>query len=115
MMRRMYAAQAQRVTPESRSRVPWGVLLPWVVTAAVLVATAVAIFWPRPVEGTPAAPGQSGLLVWGDGVFANPLELEAWLRVRGVSYAQWARRHPAAVKILTAPPQSPPAPVAPAG
>ena len=63
-----------------------------------------------------AAPGQPGLLVWGDAVFANPLELEAWLRIRGVSYAQWARRHPAAVKILTDPPaKTTPANATPSG
>ena len=115
MMKPMFAAQAQRLAPNSRSRPPWSVLLPWVVTGIILIATGVAIFWPRPVEGTPAAPGQAGLLVWGDGVFANPLELEAWLRVRGVSYAQWARRHPAAVKILTSPPGTRTSPAAPAG
>ena len=38
--------------------------------------------------------------MWGDGVFANKLELEAWLRIRGVSYESWARKHPAAVKLL---------------
>jgi hypothetical protein len=116
MMRGVLSGHAQRVQPSPRSGVPWSVVLPWVVTAAVLVVTAFAIFWPRPVEGNPAAPGQPGLLVWGDAVFANPLELEAWLRIRGVSYAQWARRHPAAVKILTDPPaRTAPAPAAPNG
>ena len=39
---------------------------------------------PRDVKSDPSPPGQSGALVWGDGVFANRLELEAWLRIRGV-------------------------------
>jgi hypothetical protein len=115
MMRRMFAAQAQGLAPKSRSRLPWALLLPWLVPAVILAATAVAIFWPRPVESTPAAPGQAGLLVWGDGVFANPLELDAWLRIRGVTYAEWARRHPAGVKIITSPPGTRTAPAAPAG
>ena len=52
------------------------------------------------MKSDPAAPGQAGALVWGNGVFANRLELEAWLRIRGVSYESWARKHPAAVKLL---------------
>ena len=109
------SAHTQHIGPKPRSGLPWSVVLPWVITAAVLVVTAVALFWPRPIQGNPAAPGQPGLLVWGDAVFANPLELQAWLRIRGVSYAQWARRHPAAVKILTEPPAQRAAPATPAG
>ena len=116
-MKDMISPQTQRLAPKPRSGVPWGVVLPWVITAAVLVATAVALFWPRPVEGNPAPPGQSGALVWGDAVFANPLELQAWLRIRGASYATWAKRHPAGVEILLQPPKpnAPATPAKPAG
>jgi hypothetical protein len=88
-----------------RRRRPWQVLVPWLVTALILVATGVVAFWPREAElRNPERPGVEGALVWGDGVFTNALELEAWLRVRGVSYKQWARRHPDAVKLLAPPP-----------
>ncbi|MEO5575999.1 MAG: hypothetical protein ABIR67_02455 [Gaiellaceae bacterium] len=88
-------------------------VLPWAITAAVLVVTAVVAFWPRPVGTEQPPPGRAGTLVWGNAVFSNPLELEAWLRIRGASYATWARRHPAAVKLLTEPPAPRPAPSAP--
>jgi hypothetical protein len=84
----------------SRSRLPWQVVGPWGVALIVLVTTALVAFLPRAVDSDPAPPGTTGALVWGDGVFANKLELEAWLRIRGVSYESWARKHPAAVKLL---------------
>ena len=87
--------------------------MPWALTAAVLVVTAVAALWPRDVGTEEPPPGHAGLLVWGDAVFSNPLDLEAWLRIRGGSYATWARRHPAAVKLLTDPPAHRTAPSAP--
>ena len=92
--------QKQVVPPRRGSRLPLQIVLPWAIAAAVLVATAVVAFLPRAVKSDPAAPGQAGALVWGNGVFANRLELEAWLRIRGVSYESWARKHPAAVKLL---------------
>ena len=106
------SAQAERVQPKGKARFPWTVFLPWAIAAVVLVVTAVAVFWPRGVGTEQPPPGQAGTLVWGDAVFSNPLELEAWLRIRGASYATWARRHPAAVEILTQPPaeQTAPAP-----
>lgn len=111
----MQSAHPQSVRPRPRSGFPWNVFLPWALTAAVLVVTAVAVFWPREVGTDQPPPGQAGSLVWGDAVFANPLELAAWLRIRGGSYATWARRHPAAVKLLTDPPVPKTAPPAPAG
>lgn len=86
--------------PQRRSRLPWQVVLPWAVAAAILVVTLVVAFMPGAVKSDPSPPGQTGALVWGNGVFANKLELEAWLRIRGVSYESWARKHPAAVKLL---------------
>jgi len=77
--------------PPSRSRLPWQIVGPWGLALAVLVTTALVAFLPRGVESDPSPPGRSGALVWGDGVFANKLELEAWLRIRGVSYESWAR------------------------
>jgi hypothetical protein len=86
--------------PKRRSRVPWQVVLPWAVAAAILIVTLVVVFMPGGVKSDPSPPGQAGALVWGNGVFANKLELEAWLRIRGVSYESWARKHPNAVKLL---------------
>ncbi|MEO5576941.1 MAG: hypothetical protein ABIR67_07925 [Gaiellaceae bacterium] len=86
-------------------------LLPWIVTLGLLTGTAAYVFWPsEPELRSPVKPGRDGALIWGDGVFANALELEAWLRIRGVSYRQWARKHPAAVKLL-APGPKPATPV----
>lgn len=100
MIRVILANRSQSVQPARPARLPWNVVLPWALAAAILVGTAVLAFLPREVKARPAAPGHSGALVWGNGVFANALELEAWLRIRGVSYKTWARRHPAAVKII---------------
>jgi len=95
---------ANPARPKPRPRFPWSVFLPWAITGIVLVVTAGALLWPRGVGTKQPPPGHAGTLVWGDAVFVNPLELQAWLRVRGASYATWARRHPAGVKLLTEPP-----------
>ncbi len=100
MIRVILSNLSQSDLPKRRSRLPLSVLLPWALAGAILVGTAVLAFVPREVEARPAAPGQPGALVWGNGVFANALELDAWLRIRGVSYKTWARRHPAAVRII---------------
>jgi len=39
-------------------------------------------------------------VVWGDRVFLTPKPLAGWLRVRGVSYSAWAKRHPPANRVL---------------
>ena len=93
-----HSQQAQ--VPPGRGRLPWTVVLPWAITGAILVGTALYAFVPTKIESNPAAPGESGALVWGDGLFTNPLELQAWLRIRGVSYKEWAQKHPAGVKLL---------------
>jgi hypothetical protein len=72
--------------------------------AVVIVAgfAAYAVFAPRSPTGL-QPPGKRGALVWGDGVFANKGELRPWLSVHGGRYAAWKRRHPAALRLLTAP------------
>ena len=99
MMRNIPPNPSHAIQPP-RQHLPLSVLLPWGFALAVLVAAGVLAFLPRAVKTQPAAPGRSGALVWGDGVFANALELEAWLRIRGASYRTWALRHPAAVKLV---------------
>jgi len=101
MIRPTLSTHSQRAqVPPGRGRLPWTVLLPWAITGAILVGTALYAFVPTKIESNPAAPGESGALVWGDGRFTNPLELQAWLRIRGVTYKEWAQKHPAGVKLL---------------
>ncbi len=84
---------------------PPPIVLPWVVTAAILIGAGGWAFWPREAElRQPKKPGESGALIWGEGVFSSALELQAWLEARGVVYKEWARRHPEAVKLLVAEP-----------
>jgi hypothetical protein len=94
------------VTPKGKTSLPWTVVLPWGLTGAILVGAAVLALMPREVKPERPPPGSPGALVWGDGQFTNALELQAWLRVRGVSYKTWARRHPAGVKLVAPPPGS---------
>lgn len=78
-------------------------VLPWLLTGAILIGAGVFAFWPREAElRQPERPGESGALIWGEGVFSSALELKAWLEARGVNYKEWARRHPEAVKLLVA-------------
>lgn len=54
------------------------------------------------VTDTPPPPvlAQPRALAWGDRVFTNPGQLEAWLRQRGIAYDVWARRHKSAAAIV---------------
>ena len=104
MIKSMMSAPAQSVKPKPQPKSPWSVYLPWGLTLAILVVTAVVVLLPRTAGTDQPPPGRAGLLVWGNAVFSSPLELEAWLRVRGANYPTWARRHPAGVKLLTDPP-----------
>lgn len=96
----------QAAPAKGKTRLPWTVVLPWGLTGAILVGAAVLALMPRGVKTEQPPPGSPGALVWGDGLFTNALELQAWLRVRGVSYKTWARRHPAGVKLVAPPPGS---------
>ena len=100
MIRPTLSTHSQQAQPP-RGSLPWSVVLPWGLTGAILVGTAVLAFLPRGVKSDQPPPGEPGALVWGDGLFTNALELQAWLRIRGVSYKTWAQRHPAGVKLLT--------------
>ena len=74
-------------------------------TGAILFGTAAFAFWPREAElRQPKKPGETGQLIWGEGVFSSALELKAWLEARGVNYKAWARKHPEAVELLVAEP-----------
>lgn len=86
-----------RQQPQRPLKVFLPLALPFAVLAAVAVFAALT-----PYHGTPGpAPGEPGALVWGDGIFANKVELRAWMRLHGGSYAQWSRQHPAAFRLVT--------------
>ncbi len=114
MMRGTLSTQSHQAQLPPGGRIPWSVALPWGLALGVLVAAGVLAFYPRGVQTQQPPPGRNGALVWGDGLFTNALELEAWLRIRGVSYKAWAQRHPAGVKLLV-PPAAALAPRAKAG
>jgi hypothetical protein len=87
----------------SKRRFPSAFVLPWLLTGAILLGAGGWAFWPREAElREPKKPGESGSLIWGEGVFSSALELKAWLEARGVNYKEWARRHPEAVELLVA-------------
>jgi hypothetical protein len=74
----------------------------------VLVAFALAAGATRIVGSEPQ---QSTWTPWGNRVASSPAELAGWLAARGSSYAEWARKHPAAAARL----EGRPAATAPAG
>jgi hypothetical protein len=72
-------------------------LLPFLILIGIAVYSAVA---PYSSTNLPP-PGQHGSLVWGDGIFANEVELKAWLRLHGAgSFQHWAKHHPAALSLV---------------
>jgi hypothetical protein len=75
--------------------------VPLIVPFAILAAVGVfaLVNHSAPQAATPA-PGDPGSLVWGDGLFAHPFELQAWLHLHGGSYGTWARQHPAGVRLI---------------
>lgn len=94
----------QSVAPHARPRKGTGrsktVFLPLALPFAVLAGVAVfGALTPYHRDAGPP-PGQAGRLVWGDGIFANRVELRAWFRLHGGSYRAWARRHPAALRLV---------------
>jgi hypothetical protein len=71
--------------------------LPFAILAGVAVFAAVSPGTPR----TALPANRPGALVWGNGIFANRVELKAWLLQHKVAYNRWAQQHPAAVKLVT--------------
>ena len=58
-----------------------------------MIVLGIAIFETRVVY-PPPADGPTQGIVWGDHTFATRADFARWLRVRGVPYRVWARRHP---------------------
>jgi hypothetical protein len=81
---------------------PIRIFLPLVVPFAILAAVGVFAFTSHPrTSGATVAPGTRGSLVWGDGLFAKPVEMKAWLRLHGGRYGSWAKQHPAGLNLIT--------------
>ena len=78
---------------------------------ATLVGIAVALLAAGAATGAPKPAG----VTWGSVHFTDPGKLGSWLSGRGVRYADWARRHPAALYLLTHPAPPARAPVATRG
>ena len=68
------------------------------VLMAVLIRTIVHTL--RNVEPVHATKPPVSSVVWGDRVFVGPGSLGHWLKVRGVGYSVWAKRHPPANHLL---------------
>jgi hypothetical protein len=91
-----YAATAPR-----RSRpVPKMLLVSLVLPFAILVAIIAFSIFRAAQAKEPVPPGQRGSLVWGDGIFSTRTQVKAWLLLHGGSYTDWAKHHPAALKLL---------------
>jgi hypothetical protein len=91
----------EAVTANARQRLRF-VLLPLAVPFVILAAVAVyAVVVPLAPTRDPA-PGSRGALVWGDGIFANRVELKAWFALHGGNYEAFAASHPHALKLLAA-------------
>jgi Na+-transporting methylmalonyl-CoA/oxaloacetate decarboxylase gamma subunit len=64
-----------------------------------LVGIALALLAAGTADGAPKPAG----VTWGSVHFTDPGKLGSWLSDRGVRYGDWARRHPAALYLLTHP------------
>ena len=104
----MMAYNVPRELPRgSRRMSPWG-FAPLVLPFVILIAVALfASFRWHPGTKTPP-PGMRGSLVWGDAIFADRVEVKAWMTLHGASYLRWAKHHPAALRLLPAKAKRPP-------
>jgi hypothetical protein len=61
----------------------------------------------KPTKAATPQQGTPGSLVWGDGkvIFSNKQQLAAWLRLHGSSYSAFVKRHPEALRLVTARPR----------
>jgi hypothetical protein len=90
--------------PEESKRGLVSLVLLFVLPAAIFAALVAYSQLERtstiPQQGTP------GSLVWGDGtvIFSNKQQLAAWLRLHGSSYSTFVKRHPGALRLVSAPP-----------
>ena len=94
-------ANQWHVQPPKARRGSRLVLVPWVLAVAALVALVLySTLGPTPTRRAVAA--TAGGLVWGNAIIYNKHQMRVWLRWHGASYHTWQRRHPAALRIITA-------------
>ena len=72
-------------------RVVLALLAPAVIAMALSLSTSSVVGTTPPPEKLPKQ-----TVVWGDELFFARPNLAAWLRARGVTYREWAKRHPRA-------------------
>jgi hypothetical protein len=87
------------VEPRPARRHPSLLFLPLALPFVILAAVAVYGVVGSSSNGPPS-PGTPGSLVWGNGIFANRVELRAWFALHGGNYAAWAKQHPAALRLV---------------
>src|SRR5215469_18403409 len=73
---------------EQSGRIFAPLLIPFLILAAIAVYAALA---PYAKTNVPP-PGAHGSLVWGGAIFANELEMKAWLRLHGAVRSKGGRR-----------------------
>jgi hypothetical protein len=95
-------ARADWYPASYQRRRQWTAFLPLLLPVLVLAGFAAWVLL-TPVKTKPLtpAPGYHGSLVWGNGIFAKPPELSAWLRQHGGKYPTWAHKHPHGVNLIT--------------
>jgi hypothetical protein len=92
---------ALQMAQQRRSRRRNWVFFPMLIAFAIIIGTAVyGIVSPYEVRTAPPAPGHHGALVWGDGIFSNRAQVQAWLKLHGASYRVWRKTHPAALALV---------------
>jgi hypothetical protein len=87
------------VEPKAGGHSFW-LFVPLAVPFVILAAVAVYGITRPPSSSGPPAPGRPGSLVWGQGIFANRVELKAWFALHGGNYEVWAKHHPAALRLV---------------
>src|SRR2546426_403707 len=98
----MVAYNIPQELPRGSRRVSAWAFAPLVLPFVILIAIAAfaTLRW-HPTTKTPP-PGTRGSLVWGDAIFADRVEVRAWMVLHGGSYQRWAKHHPAALRLLPA-------------
>jgi len=91
---------------EDRRRGLGSLVLLFLLPAAIFGAL-VAYGHFKPTKAATPQQGTPGSLVWGDGkvIFSNKQQLAAWLRLHGSSYSAFVKRHPNALRLVTARPR----------
>ena len=68
-----------------------------VILAVLVVSIAHTLKHVKPVK---ASKPPVSAVPWGDRVFLGPGTLQHWLKVHGIAYSVWAKRHPPANTLL---------------